>query len=102
MYDTHQDHKRSSSIGQSVGRKRHMTTYFYSSGSTIEFYPNIFNKVDFNLKERVLENFSSQIDCKAINIDIIKKRELYWGSLISNEDKAFAEGFMARKVQYAF
>ncbi len=101
IHDTHQDHRRASSIGQSIGRKRHITTYFYSSGSSFEFNPNIFNAINFGLKERVLKYFDSQIRCDALNIDIIKKRELYWGSLISNQQDIFAEAFMARKVKYA-
>ena len=100
-FDTHQDHRRSSIIGQAVGRKRHIETYFYSSGSTYDFNPNVFNPIDFSKKKEILECFDTQVKCGAINIDIIEKREAFWGSIISTEVK-HAEGFIARKVRYSY
>ena len=102
IYDTHQAHRRTSAIGQSVGRKRNVTTYFYSGGSTTDFNPNVFNLINFSFKENVLKCFKTQIECGAINIDIIKAKEAYWGTLITTKTPAFAEAFMARKVRYAF
>jgi len=100
-FDTHQDHRRASIIGQAVGRKRPITTYFYSSGSTYNFNPNIFNPIDFSKKKEILKCFKSQVECEAINIDIIEKREAFWGSIISTEN-IHAEGFIARKVRYPY
>lgn len=100
-HDTHQDHRRSSIIGQAVGRKRPIQTFFYSSGSTYDFNPTIFNPIDFDKKREILKCFSSQIKCGAINIDIIEKREAYWASLISMTEK-HAEGFIARKMRYPY
>ena len=100
-FDTHQAHRNASYIGQAVGRKRNITTYFYSSGSTYDFYPTTFNPIDFNFKKKILNCFKSQIKCRAINIDIIEKRESYWASTISNE-VSHAEGFIARKSIYSF
>jgi len=98
--DTHQDHVRASTIGKAVGRKRHITTYFYDSGSTYEFQPNVFSIIDFNFKYQLLQCFKSQIQCRAINVDIVKKKNSYLASLVTDEQGIFAEGFMARKMIY--
>ena len=100
-HDTHQDHRRASIIGQAVGRKRHIETFFYSSGSAYNFHPTIFNMIDFDKKKEILECHKSQVRCGAVNIDIIEKREAYWGSLMSLSVK-HAEGFIARKMRYPY
>jgi len=51
--DTHQDHRRSSYIAQSVSRKRTMTIIFYENGSSLRFQPNIFSVIDFDFKLRL-------------------------------------------------
>jgi len=98
--DTHQDHKRASIIGQAVGRKRHITTVFYDSGSAYNFQPNVFSMIDFSSKEKLIKCFKSQIKLGAINIDIVKNKDLYWGSLISKSINKYAEGFMVRKMKW--
>lgn len=97
--DTHQDHVRCSRIGTAVGRKKHITTFFYDSGSSYEFFPNVFNIINFDKKKNVFECFDSQIRCGAINLDIMKRKESYWGSLISYEPNTYAEGFISRKIR---
>jgi LmbE family N-acetylglucosaminyl deacetylase len=99
-HDTHQHHRRSSVIAQAVGRKRHITMLFYDSGSTYDFHPNVFSVVDFNKKLEILNCFASQINCGAINIDIVKKKNAYWASLITDEPDVYAEGFVARKLKW--
>jgi len=100
-FDTHQDHRRASVIGQAVGRKREISTYFYSSGSTYDFYPNVFSPIDFEKKLEVLNCFKTQVECGAIKLDLIEKRESFWASMISTEIK-HVEGFVARKVIYSY
>lgn len=95
--DTHQDHREASIIGQAVGRKKHITTAFYDSGSSFDFYPNVFSLIDFDIKLKMLECFKSQIERNSINIDIIKKKNSYWASLIEDGDN-YAEGFVVRKM----
>lgn len=97
--DTHQAHVRASTIGKAVGRKRHITTFYYDSGSTYNFQPNIFSEIDFDFKYKLLQCFKSQIDCNAINLDIVKKKNSYLASLVT-EDNKYAEGFMVRKMIY--
>ena len=98
--DTHQDHRRSSYIAQSVSRKRTMTTIFYESGSSLRFQPNIFSIIDFDFKLKLLENYRSQIDRQSINIDIIRKKNHYLGSLVSDDVDTYAEGFVVWKMKY--
>ena len=98
--DTHQDHRRSSYIAQSVSRKRTMTTIFYESGSSLRFQPNIFSIIDFDLKLKLLESYQSQIDRQSLNIDIIKKKNHYLGSLVSDDVDTYAEGFVVWKMEY--
>lgn len=98
--DTHQDHVRASTIGKAVGRKRHITTYFYDSGSTYDFQPNVFSMIDFDFKHKLLNCFHSQIDRDAINIDIVKKKNSYLASLVTQEKNKYAEGFMVKKMIY--
>ena len=98
--DTHQDHRRSSYIAQSVSRKRTMTTIFYESGSSLRFQPNIFSVIDFDFKLELLESYRSQIDRQSINIDIIRRKNHYLGSLVSDDPNVYAEGFIVWKMKY--
>ena len=97
-FDTHQDHRRASIIGQALGRKRTTTTLFYDSGTAYDFHPNVFSVIQFSLKETLIKCFRSQLELKSINLDIVKKKNLYWGSLISNSEIEYAEGFVVRKM----
>jgi hypothetical protein len=85
---------------QAVGRKRHITILFYDSGSTYDFHPNVFSLIDFDKKLEILKCYKSQIDRASINIDIVKKKNAYWASLITEIPTAYAEGFVARKMRY--
>jgi hypothetical protein len=98
--DTHQDHRRCFEIGQSIGRKRSMTTLMYHCGSSIDFNPNLFNIINWDEKFKILKCFSSQIICRSINIDIIKAKERYFATLISEKENDHAEGFVSRKMRY--
>lgn len=97
-HDTHQHHRRTSIIAQAVGRKRNITTLFYDSGSTYNFYPNVFSVIDFNKKLEILNCYKSQIEHGAINLDIVQKKNSYWASIVSSEKNKFAEGFVVRKM----
>ena len=59
--DTHQDHRRCSKIGQSVGRKRNITTIFYYCGSSINFSPNLFSLFDYDKKMELINCYKTQI-----------------------------------------
>lgn len=98
--DSHQAHRRASKIAQSVGRKREITTIFYPSGSSIEFYPNLFSLIDIKKKIKIINCFESQIKCGALNLDKRKKMEAYWASIVSNDVNAYAEGLMIKKMIY--
>jgi len=97
--DSHQDHRRCSVIGQSVGRKPYITTLYYGGASVRNFLPNVFVSVDAGRKEFLLNFFVSQIECGAINIDRVKKRERYWGTMISSKADSYAEGFVVYKME---
>jgi len=97
--DTHQAHRRASSIGTAVGRKKNITTYYYDSGSSYDFHPQVFCKINFNRKMELIESFKSQLKCGAVNLDIIRKKEAYWAALIS-DDSEYAEAFVVRKLEY--
>lgn len=99
-FDTHQDHKRASMIGQAVGRKKNITTFLYDSGSAYDFHPNIYSIIEWQSKLKLLDCYKSQINCGAINIDILKKKNAYWASLVSSKKDTFAEGLIARKMIY--
>jgi len=98
--DTHQAHRRASSIAQSVGRKRNITTMFFYCGSSIEFYPNMFSIIDKNRKEKLISFHKTQIECGAIKRTIKDRMEAYWGALISVDEDCRAEGLMVRKMIY--
>jgi len=98
--DTHQAHRRASKIAQSVGRKKEITTIFYPSGSSIEFYPNLFSFIDIKKKIKIIKCFESQIKCGALNLDRRKKMEAYWASIVSNDKTAYAEGLIIKKMIY--
>ena len=96
--DTHQSHMRSCIIGQAVGRKQHITTLFYDSGSAYEFYPSVFSMIDYEKKDAILKCYKSQIECGAINLDRVKKKNSYWASIVTKDLNAYAEGFVSRKL----
>jgi len=99
-YDTHQDHQRAFLIGQAVARKKHITTLFYDSGSAYDFNPNLFSIIDWKMKLSLLECYESQINCGAIKIDLLKKKDSYWASLVTSKKSAYAEGFVGRKMKW--
>lgn len=98
--DTHQDHRKCFEIGQSVGRKRNISTLMYHCGSSVDFNPNLFNIINWDKKLKILNCFKSQIKCKSINIDIIKAKERYFATLISDEENDYSEGFIVKKMRY--
>lgn len=98
--DTHQDHRRCSKIGQSVGRKPNITMFFYGVSSACNFHPTVFVAIDFEQKLLLLKCYKSQIKLGAINIKRIKSREHYWGTMISSAKNFYAEGFIVRKMIY--
>ena len=98
--DTHQSHIRASIIGQAIGRKKHITSFFYDCGSSYEFYPNLFSMINFEKKLELINCFKSQIECGAINLDIVNKKESYFASLITDKLDQYAEGFIVRKMEY--
>lgn len=98
--DTHQAHRRSSIISQAIGRKQHITTIFYDSGSSYEFYPNAYSLIDYKMKENVLKCYKSQIIHGAINLDRVKKKNSFWATMITDDPNAYAEGFIIRKMKY--
>ncbi|MGD2072611.1 MAG: PIG-L family deacetylase [Candidatus Thorarchaeota archaeon] len=98
--DTHQEHIRAHRVGAAVSRKKSITSYIYDGGSSYEFHPNIFSLIEFAEKERIISCFQTQIERGTIKIDIIKKKEMYWASLVSNNPEAHAEGFLAKKIIY--
>jgi len=98
--DTHQAHRKCSYIGQSVGRKLNIQVVLYNSGTSYNFLPNVFSIISFDFKQKLLECFKSQIELNAINVDIIRRRESYWASLITDFDNSYAEGLLIRKMLY--
>lgn len=96
--DTHQAHRRSSVIAQAVGRKQHITTVFYDSGSSYDFHPNVYSIIDYEKKEEVLKCYQSQIIHGAINLDRVKKKNAFWATTITPDSNAYAEGFKVRKL----
>jgi LmbE family N-acetylglucosaminyl deacetylase len=99
-FDTHQDHRRASIIGQAVGRKKEITTLFYDSGTSYDFYPNVFSMIDFNEKYKLMKCHKSQIEFGAVNLDIIKKKDSYRASLVSDNVNTYAEGLVIKKMIY--
>ena len=99
-FDTHQDHRETSIIGQAVARKRKTTTVFYDSGSTYNFNPNVFSMIDYDEKNKLLECYKSQIAAQAISLDIVELKNKYLASLITNAKDLYAEGFIVRKMKW--
>lgn len=97
--DTHQAHRRCSTIGQAVGRKKHITTMFYGGGSSYCFNPQLFSVIDFEKKTNLLGCFETQAALGAIDVEAIKSKESYWASLVSTELGCYAEGFIIRKMK---
>lgn len=97
--DSHQHHVRASKVAISLMRRRDTSSYFYSSGSSIDFHPNVYSQIDYSEKETILGFYKTQIQNDSINLDIIKTRSRYFGSLFSNTI-AYAEGFIVNRERY--
>ena len=98
--DTHLDHRRCSRIGQSVGRKRNITTMFYYCGSSIDFSPNLFSFFDYDKKMKLINCYKTQIECGALKLDRRRKMESYWATIVSEDEDRYAEGLIVRKMIY--
>ena len=98
-FGTHQQHRQCSYIGQAVGRKLSTQVIFYNSGSSYDFNPNTFSFIDVWKKNKILSCFESQIKRNTINLDIIRRRDSNWASLMT-EEKKIAEGFIIKKMEY--
>jgi LmbE family N-acetylglucosaminyl deacetylase len=98
--DTHQDHRRCSKIGESVGRKRNITTIFYYCGSSIGFSPNLFSLFDYNKKMELINCYKTQVECGALKLNSRQKMEAYWATLVSEDESVYAEGLIIRKMIY--
>ncbi len=96
--DTNQDHRRCSRIGQSVARKVYINSLFYAGASATSFCPNSFARIDFEAKLDLLKIYKSQIKRDALNIERIKRRDRYFGTMISTDKDCYAEGFIVRKI----
>lgn len=99
-FDTHQDHRRSSIIGQAVGRKKRTTTLFYDSGTAYDFHPNVFSMINFDEKRELMKCHKSQIEPGPVNLDVIKKMNAHWATFVTEQPHSYAEGFVARKMIY--
>ena len=93
--DSHQHHVFANTIGRAVSRKPKCQLFLYSSGSAYDFYPNVFSKIDMVEKIKMVTFFKSQNE--HMRLDIIRKREAFWGSLIGEN---YAEGFITNKSLY--
>jgi LmbE family N-acetylglucosaminyl deacetylase len=98
--DTHQDHRRCSKIGQSVGRKRGITTIFYYCGSSIDFHPNLYSFFDYDRKMSLIDCYKTQIESGALKLDRRRKMEAYWATLVSDDVNTYAEGLIIKKMIY--
>jgi LmbE family N-acetylglucosaminyl deacetylase len=96
--DTHQDHIRCSVIGQAVGRKKHIVTMFYDSGSSYEFNPILFTIIDFEKKAELIKCFTTQLQRGSISVESRKILDSHFACLVSNDESAYAEGFITRRI----
>lgn len=97
-FDTHQDHIRAARVGISVSRKKNRTLLSYHSGSSYNFVPNLFSRIDMDKKEALLGLFVSQVNTGRIHINSIKKRNGYMSTFISCDDM-YAEGFYCNRME---
>jgi LmbE family N-acetylglucosaminyl deacetylase len=98
--DTHRAHRRCSKIAQAIGRKKFITTIFYWCGSTLDFIPNMFSIINFDKKIELLKCHKTQIECGALKLIMRGKMESYFASLVSENENAYAEGLIVRKMIY--
>lgn len=94
--DTHQDHRAVSKIVQSICYRKNINLIYYDSYSSINFNPNLFTEISFDLKESILECFPSQLKKSDIYNKCRYKAE-HFGYLANCN---FAEGFIVDKVRF--
>jgi len=98
-FDTHQDHIRAARVGLSVSRKKDRILFSYHSGSSYNFVPNIFSRINKNRKELLLKIFKSQVNTNRISIGRIIAQNRYMGTFLSGDD-VYAEGFHCHRFEY--
>jgi len=102
MNDSHQQHRKVSNLGRAVLRRRWMTGFYYFSGSSVDFQPNVYMDIDPNFKSALLKSFSSQIKNKSLNYDLIMDYNKYCGDVCSNIPSNYAEAFHVKRMRYPF
>jgi LmbE family N-acetylglucosaminyl deacetylase len=100
MNDSHQHHRKVSRLGQAALRKRFITGFYYYSGSSVDFQPNVYNPIDSHFKSALLQSFSSQIKNGSLYYDLIMNYNRYCGSVISKERSNYAEPFHVKRMMY--
>jgi len=97
--DTHQDHVRSSMIGNAVSRMKNIQLLQYNSGSAIDFLPTAFSPVDGEKKRQLLLTYATQLERRSIDLASLEGRQRYWGSLIG---VMCAEAFVVRRMIWRY
>jgi LmbE family N-acetylglucosaminyl deacetylase len=89
--DTHQDHVRAFEIGKALGRKNFVDKVFqYISPTSFECYPNYFKLIDFEEKEKLINEFKSQTLRRPDYIEVARAQNKLFGLLAGDK---YAEGF---------
>ena len=100
MNDSHQHHRKVSRLGQAVLRRRWITGFYYYSGSSVDFQPNVYNQIDHFFKSALLDSFSSQIKNKSLNKELIMNYNKYCGGVYSIVPSTYVEPFHVKRMRY--
>jgi len=60
----------------------------------------VYSLIDWDQKYKLIKCYETQICCGAVNVDILKKKNSYWASIITEKEDSYAEAFVVRKMKW--
>lgn len=92
--DTHQDHRNISEMVKSICYRKNKNLVYFDSNSSLKFFPNYYEKINWEEKKSILEIFQSQ----ASRSKIIERAEMKARNHGIFSETDFAEGFIIERM----
>ena len=92
--DTHQDHRNVAEMVKSICYRKNKNLIYFDSNSSLKFFPNYYEPIDWEKKKWILEIFHSQ----ASRSKIIERAGMKAKNHGMFSETDFAEGFIIERI----
>lgn len=92
--DTHQDHRNIAEMVKSICYRKNKNLIYFDSNSSLKFFPNYYEKINWEEKKSILEIFQSQ----SSRSKIIERAEMKARNNGMFSETDFAEGFIIERM----